>query len=74
MKVELDTALKIKIEKLQGLMKYPLKFGRQENLTTYFSDYATQSKNKRQKGKGRNIISTPSLREMTSESPVATEA
>ena len=33
------------IEKLQFSTKYPLKFGKQENLTTLFSDYETPSTN-----------------------------
>ena len=38
---------KLKAEKLQALMKYCLKFVRQENLMTYFSDDAIQSINKK---------------------------
>ena len=42
---ELDAVFKkLKTEKLKASTKYPLKFGRQEYLTTYFSDYATQNK------------------------------
>ena len=45
---ELDSVLrkkkeKLKIGKLQGLMKFPQKYGRPDNLTTYCSDTATQS-------------------------------
>ena len=36
---ELDLVLrKIKIEKQQGLMKYPQKYGRRDNSTTYYSN------------------------------------
>ena len=36
-----DQLKKFKTEKLQASTKYPLKFGKQENLV-YFSDYAMQ--------------------------------
>ena len=46
-KLNLCTILKKwKVENQQASMKYPPKFGRQENLTTYFYDYVTQSINK----------------------------
>ena len=33
---------KLKIEKPQGLMKFPQKYGRLDNLTTYCSDIVMQ--------------------------------
>ena len=41
----------LKTEKLSALMKYPLKFKRQENLRKYFFDNAIQSINKMDKEK-----------------------
>ena len=43
MQEELDLVLrKIKIRKQQGLIKYPQKYGRPENSTTYFSNTVMQ--------------------------------
>ena len=39
---------KLKVEKLQALTKYLLKYGWEENLTTYFFDYVTLSINRTQ--------------------------
>ena len=36
---------KLKAEKLQTLMKYCKKFGKQENFMIYFSDYAISKDN-----------------------------
>ena len=39
---EIETILKkLKTEKLQATTKYVLKYGRRENLSTYFFDYRT---------------------------------
>ena len=50
MKEELDAVQKkkLKAEKVQATMKYLLEYRRQENLMTYFFDYAMLSKNKTQ--------------------------
>ena len=47
MEEELDIILKkSKAEKLLASIKFSLKYGRQENSTTYFFDYATLCINK----------------------------
>ena len=65
---------KLKIEKLLASMKYPPKFGRQENLTTYFFDYATLSMKKSQLRNREKVAFFPSLRKAISESLRTTEA
>ena len=39
---ELDSVLRLKIGKPQGLMKFPQKYGKPDNSMTYCSDTVTQ--------------------------------
>ena len=57
MEEELDPVLK-KTKSRNGadLYKLLLKFGREENFTTYFSNYAMQSINKTQSGNGQKVL------------------
>ena len=65
---------KLKTEKLPTLTKYLMKFGRQDNLTTYFSNNTTQSINKAQQRNGQKAVSSPSLKKATLDSLRTTEA
>ena len=73
-KGELNILLKekLKAEKLQASTKYLQKFGRQENLTTYFFDFTTPTiKNTIEKW--TNAALPSSLQKMTSESLILTD-
>ena len=70
-----DTVLKkLRAEKLKASTKYLLKYGRQEDLTTYLFDYAMLTINKIQKRNGIKAASYSSPRKVTFESLKTTEA
>ena len=65
---ELNSVLKkLRIEKQQGLMKYPQKYGRPGNLTTYCSDTVMSYIIKTQSTDGQRDASSPSLKRATSD-------
>ncbi len=63
---------KLKAEKQLALRKYPLKYGRQRNLTTYIFNYAALCINKIQRNE-QKVASSPSSRKANFESLRTTE-
>ena len=59
---------KINLENLQASMKYPLKYRRQQNLTTCFFNHARVCISKTQLRNGQKTASSTTLRKVTSES------